>query len=31
MSTMTIALYVLAGVLLVAYLARRSARLKKED
>lgn len=31
MSTMSIVLYVLAGVLLVAYLARRNARVKKED
>lgn len=31
MDPMTIGLYVVAGVLLVAYLARRNARLKKED
>jgi hypothetical protein len=31
MTTMNIILYVIAGVCLVLYLARRRARLRKED
>jgi hypothetical protein len=31
MSPTTIALYVIAGVLLVMYLARRRSRLRRED